>query len=50
MEEKKRVIYGTCCVCELPCYSGQDLIAGAPDCNLRHKECVQPKRPLVSEK
>jgi len=43
MKEKAPVIYGTCCVCKLPCVSGQNLIAGADDCAIRHKECVVPK-------
>jgi len=36
--------YGYCCVCAKPCVSGQDLIAGDPNCQLRHKECVPPKK------
>lgn len=50
MKEEKAVVYGTCCVCNLPCYSGQRLIACAEDCNIRHKECVVPKQRKVNEK
>lgn len=55
MTEKKEpkkppVVYGYCCVCGKECVQGQNIIAGAVDCQLRHRECTVNKRGQIEER
>jgi len=40
----KPAFFGYCCSCGKKCFSGQELVAGERDCEIRHKACLTPRR------